>query len=67
MKVHIKVFTSDLKDSETYVFPCTAKTRDDKVQRFVHEVKMRFPGNDLRVIHIGKDRVNVFPQPADNA
>lgn len=60
-------WTTDLSEFETFVFPCHASTKAELVQRFVAEVKKRFPGNDLRVVHIGKDRVNVIPQPVANA
>lgn len=67
MKVHIKVWTTDLKEFETFVFPVQDTARDELVRRFVQELKMRFPNNDLRVIRIGKDRFNVIPHPVANA
>lgn len=61
MKVHIKVWTSDLAECETFTFPCALKIKAELVKRFVADLEKRFPGNTFRTVPIGQHRYNVIP------
>lgn len=67
MKVHLKVWTTDFAECETFVLSCQPMVRDELVSRFVTDLKLQFPGNEFRVVHLGKGRYNVCPTPIANA
>jgi len=63
VKVHIKVWTSDFKECETFVFPANESIEKELIDRFVGELHKQFPNNTLKVVPIGKHRYNVVPKP----
>lgn len=67
MKVHIKVWTSDFTECETFVFPCQPSVKDELVGRFVVDLEKQFPGNTFKIVPIGPSRYNVVPQPQASA
>ncbi|MCU1301953.1 MAG: hypothetical protein JWQ87_2237 [Candidatus Sulfotelmatobacter sp.] len=67
MKVHIKVWTTDLGECETFVFPCQSSMVKELVERFVNELEAQFPGNKFKTVPIGLNRYNVVPQPQATA
>jgi hypothetical protein len=61
-KVHIKVWTSDLKECEQFEFlQCPSRPKAEIVKRFVADLEKRFPGNTFRTVPIGQHRYNVIP------
>jgi hypothetical protein len=66
MRVHIRTFTSSL-DSEVIVLDTDLPEEQDLVLRYVEALTKKFPGNDFKVVKIGKRRYNVIPQPQARA
>ena len=65
MKAHFKVWTSDMKECESFVYPC--RNPKEFADRFIEFLADRFPGNTFHLVPIGKNRFNVIPQPPANA
>jgi hypothetical protein len=67
MKVHIKVWTTDFSECETFVFPCKPRIEKELVARFIADLETQFPGNTFKTVRVGPARYNVLPQPQASA
>jgi hypothetical protein len=74
MKCHIKVWTTDLKECETFVMhgPESPERRPKGLPPaflvpFLAKLEEQFPNNTFKVVPIGKYRYNVIPQPFHSA
>jgi 3-deoxy-D-manno-octulosonic-acid transferase len=63
MKVHLKVWTSDFKECETFIFPSTAPMEKELISRFIGELDKQFPDNIFKCVPVGAHRYNIVPQP----
>lgn len=66
MKLSLRVFTQ-IGDWQDFCLDTEPQIEQELVSRFVTELKSQFPGNEFKVIKIGKKRYNVLPLPIANA
>jgi len=67
MKIHVKVWTSDLKECEQFVVPCHSTLEREVVSRFVAILEAKFPGNTFKTIPVGAHHYNVVPETQASA
>jgi hypothetical protein len=61
VKIRMRVFTRQL-DSKVFVLDTDPASEQKMVLDFALHLKEKFPGNDWKVVKIGRKRYNVIPQ-----
>jgi hypothetical protein len=73
ISLYVKVFSSDGKASQVFNLhveryeDVQAHANQHEVACFIEQLKAEYPGNEFKVVPMGRNRWNVFPQPLANA
>jgi hypothetical protein len=73
VNLRLKVFSTDGKSSQIFTLlverfkDVQAEANAHEVACFIESLKREFPGNEFKVVALGRNRWNVLPQPLANA